>query len=126
MPKSRIVLPFLVTFAVLMLIGATRSLFAADDNEPLGGKLEFRPPAKLPIKTDTGDALRAIGNFHVAPGLTVKLFAAEPMLANPNSMCVDERGRVYVSEANRYHGGVLDIRGCMNWLEEDIACKTVA
>jgi quinoprotein glucose dehydrogenase len=125
MTRSKILLPLFATFVALVLLAVSRPLCAADD-EPLGGKLEFRPPAKLPIKTDTGDAERAIANFHLPKGLTVKLFAAEPMLANPNSMCVDEQGRVYVSEANRYHGGVLDVRGCMNWLEEDIACKTVA
>ncbi|MDB5294542.1 MAG: hypothetical protein JWO31_525, partial [Phycisphaerales bacterium] len=73
-----------------------------------------------------GSAERAIGNFHVAPGLKVKLWAAEPMLANPNSFTVDEKGNVYVSEANRFKGGVIDIRDTMSWLEEDLASKTVA
>jgi quinoprotein glucose dehydrogenase len=125
MAKSKIVLPSLMTLVSLVLLAVARPLWAADD-EPLGGNLDFRPAKKLPTKTDNGDAERAIANFHVAPGLTVKLWAAEPMLANPNSLSVDEQGRVYVSEANRFKGGVIDVRSTMNWLEEDIASKSVA
>lgn len=101
------------------------SLLLAQD-EPLGGKLEFRPHKDLPVKTDDGSAERAIANFHVAPGLKVKLWAAEPMLSNPNALSVDEQGRVYVSEANRFKAGVIDVRATMSWLEEDIAAASVA
>src|SRR3954452_22675627 len=47
------------------------------------------------------------------------------MLGDPNALCTDEHGRVYVAETYRYHGGVIDIRGAMNWLEGDLASKTV-
>ena len=128
MPRStkNVVTPLLFMFAALAVLAIVRGTWAADEPEPLGGKLDFRPAKKLPIKQDTGEAERAIDNFHVAPGLKVKLWAAEPMLANPNALSVDEQGRVYVSEANRFKGGVIDVRSTMNWLEEDIASKSVA
>ena len=125
MPASKIVKPFVATLASVALIAAASPLWA-DDEAPLGGPLDFRPPKKLPVKTDDGSAERAIANFKVASGLKVKLWAAEPMLSNPNSMSIDEKGVVYISEANRFKGGVIDIRSAMNWLEEDISSKTVA
>lgn len=114
----------LATLTAVLLLAAGRPLWAED--EPLGGKLEFREPKKLPVKEDDGSAERAIAGFTVAPGLKVKLWAAEPMLANPNALSVDEQGRVYVSEANRFEAGVIDVRKTMTWLEEDIASRTVA
>jgi quinoprotein glucose dehydrogenase len=67
----------------------------------------------------------AIKKFTVAPGLKVDLWAAEPHLANPVGFGFDERGRAYVCETFRLHLGVPDIRGIMNWLDEDLACRTV-
>lgn len=67
----------------------------------------------------------AIKKFTVAPGLKVDLWAAEPHLANAVGFGFDERGRAYVCETFRLHLGVPDIRGIMNWLDEDLACRTV-
>jgi len=47
-------------------------------------------------------AASSITNFDVAPGLTVALFAAEPMVRNPTDMDIDERGRVWVTEGVNY------------------------
>jgi quinoprotein glucose dehydrogenase len=121
-----VVAPMLAAAAAVVVAAAVAPFAGAADDEPLGGKITFREPKKLRVKTDDGSAERAIGNFRVAPGLKVKLWAAEPMLANPNSMSVDEKGVVYVSEANRFKGGVIDNRDTPTWLEEDIAAKTVA
>ena len=72
----------------------------------------------------TADAELAAKKFKLAPGLKVDLWAAEPMLANPVAFCIDERGRIYVSETHRLHQGVTDIRGHMNWLDEELAAKS--
>jgi len=44
----------------------------------------------------------AIYGFETAPGLKVKLMASEPMLQNPTNIDVDDRGRVWVTEAYNY------------------------
>ncbi|MEO8428858.1 MAG: PVC-type heme-binding CxxCH protein, partial [Verrucomicrobiota bacterium] len=67
----------------------------------------------------------AIKRFTVAPGLKVDLFAAEPHLANPVAFCFDEKGRCYVCETFRMAAGVSDIRGIMDWLDEELAARTV-
>ncbi|KAF0169968.1 MAG: heme-binding protein, partial [Limisphaerales bacterium] len=72
----------------------------------------------------TREAELAAKKFKLAPGLKVDLWAAEPQLANPVAFCLDERGRIYVAETHRLHQGVTDIRGHMNWLDEELAAKS--
>ncbi|MDR3637420.1 MAG: hypothetical protein P4L84_26690 [Isosphaeraceae bacterium] len=48
------------------------------------------------------------------------------MLANPVAFGFDENGRVFVVETFRRHDGVTDTRGHMGWLDDDMACRTVA
>ncbi len=71
------------------------------------------------------EASQAAKSFKVAPGPSSSLFAAEPMLANPVAFCVDERGKFYVCETFRHHAGVTDNRSHMNWLDADMACRSV-
>ena len=73
----------------------------------------------------SGDGERAAASLRVAKDLRVSLFAAEPLVANPVAFCLDEQGRVYAVETFRLHHGVTDNRSHMNWLDADIACKTV-
>ena len=47
-------------------------------------------------------AEKSLATMKTAPGLEVKLWAAEPMLANPTDLTVDERGRVWVVEGVNY------------------------
>ena len=67
----------------------------------------------------------AIKQFKVAPGLRVDLWAAEPLLANPVAFAPDAQGRWYVAETFRLHAGVTDIRGHMNWLEQELASTSL-
>src|SRR5204863_7838474 len=68
----------------------------------------------------------AIKKFRIPPGFKVDLWAAEPLLANPVAIATDEKGRWYVAETFRLHAGVTDIRGHMDWLDEELASQTVA
>ncbi|QDT44626.1 Quinoprotein glucose dehydrogenase B precursor [Gimesia alba] len=68
---------------------------------------------------------QAIQGFRVPKGMTVSLFAAEPLLANPVAFCIDEQGRFYVAETFRQGKGVEDNRGHMNWLHDDLAAETL-
>src|SRR4051812_16856555 len=78
----------------------------------------------IAISPASQEGARAIAKFKVPEGFKVELFAAEPMLANPVAIALDERNRVYVAETFRLHAGVTDIRGHMDWLDEDLASRT--
>ena len=85
-----------------------------------------KPVYSPKIAPASGDAERAMQGFKLADGVSVSLFAAEPMLANPVAFCLDEQGRVFVAETFRQgKGGVTDNRDNMHWLHDDLAAQTV-
>jgi len=85
-----------------------------------------RKPYDPKIFGPSTEPAMAIQRIRVPKGLQVSLFAAEPMLANPVCFCVDEKNRFYVAETFRLHDGVTDVRGHMDWLDGDLASRTVA
>ncbi len=82
---------------------------------------EYAPP--IAAASDEGQL--AIGGFKVPDGVEVKLFAAEPLLANPVVFGIDNTGKVYVCETFRQQKGVEDNRSHMNWLLDDLSLQTV-
>ena len=82
---------------------------------------EYTPP----IAAASQEGQLAIGSFKVPEGVETKLFAAEPLLANPVVFGIDNTGKVYVCETFRQQKGVEDNRGHMNWLLDDLSLQTV-
>ena len=79
-----------------------------------------------PITSPASDAAeKAIAGFKVPAGFEVKLWASEPMLSNVVAFEFDEQGRAFLSETHRYRSSVLDIRHYMEFLEHDLATKTL-
>ena len=92
-----------------------------------GGTARGQDKSYLPdIVPASPEAAQASKSFKVAPGTKLSLFAAEPMVANPVVFGFDERGRIYVCETFRHHAGVTDNRNHMNWLDADVASRSVA
>ncbi len=90
--------------------------------------LELQPAERLPtpvMDAASDDATLALKRFSLPPGLEAKLWAAEPMLANPVAFDFDEKGRLFVSETYRYRTSVLDIRDYMGMLELDLASRSI-
>ncbi len=102
-----------------------------DDEEPAATTAKgqvHKPGSRVPepeIAPASDEAQLAVQRMQVPPGLEVKLWAAEPMLANPVAFNFDERGRIFVAETYRYRSSVLDIRDYMWMLEDELACRTV-
>lgn len=82
--------------------------------------------AEPEIDPATEEPMLAISRMRLPPGLVAKLWAAEPMLANPVAFTLDERGRVFVSETHRYRTSVIDIRDIMWMLEDELANRNQA
>src|SRR6267378_377451 len=108
--------PRIALFALIVILSP--SLFAQHRVSPIATTNEFIAPA-----SNQGEL--AIKRFQIAPGLKVDLWAAEPMLANPVAFNFDEKGRAYVCETFRLGAGVDDIRQIMDWLDEELASRTV-
>src|SRR5262245_25161279 len=77
------------------------------------------------IEGASDEAAQAAQKFVPAEGVRVELFAAEPRLANPVAFHVGSDGTVFVAETFRHHQGVTDIRSHMDWLDDDLAARTV-
>lgn len=105
MPRLLLALPF---FALALVASAV-----PPDTE------KKKAPAK-------GSPEEALAQVQVEKGLKAEVWAAEPLLKNPVAFAFDEKGRAYVVETNRVNAGVPDTRGFMKWLDEDLACRTVA
>jgi quinoprotein glucose dehydrogenase len=103
---------------------------AADDDEPKPEEGKILKPgsrATDPEVQGAGDeAKQALARMKLPPGLQVKLWAAEPMLANPVAFNFDEQGRIFVAETYRYRSSVLDIRDYMWMLEDELANRNEA
>src|SRR5438045_1907207 len=82
-----------------------------DTSKPTGKIRDMgsrKPEAEINAASDEGT--RALARMKLPTGLVAKLWAAEPMLANPVAFNIDERGRVFIAETYRYRSSVLDIR----------------
>src|SRR4051812_11238178 len=87
--------------------------------------------APLPASSEAEETMK---RYQIPPGFKIELFAAEPMLANPVAFSIDEQGRVFVAEtyrhsavgpAYKFYEGVFDIRSHMDWLDQDLASRSV-
>jgi quinoprotein glucose dehydrogenase len=87
---------------------------------------EAAPPPDAPqIAAASDEGEQAMRGFRIPEGMQVKLWAAEPDLANPVAFTVDAQGRVYVCETFRQSRGIEDNRGHEHWLDDDLAAQTV-
>ncbi len=106
---------FVFSFSALSVIAAAQTL-------PLNPEPRL---ATSTIQPASDDAQLALKRFTLPAGMQAKLWAAEPMLANPVAFDIDEKGRIFVAETYRYGSSVLDIRGYMGILELDMALRTI-
>jgi len=106
---------------ILALAIGSGVLFAFPDPPP-----KDAPKSSVMVQSASPQAEKAIAGFQVPAGYKGSVFAAEPLLANPVAFSIDHQGRAYVVETFRLHAGVTDIRGHMDWLDDDLACRTVA
>lgn len=104
--------------AVLLFLGNACGIHQARAQHPA-------KPYAAKVEAASEQAATAIKRIRAPEGLELRLFAAEPLLANPVAFCSDDQGRFYVAETFRLHDGVTDIRGHMDWLDDDLACRTV-
>lgn len=85
------------------------------------------PPPQEPVVAEASlEGERAIAGFSKPAEMNIRLFAAEPDVANPVAFTVDGQGRVWVAESFRQNRGVTDNRQHdQTWLNADLAAETV-
>ncbi len=121
--RSKSALAFRCALASVIIVSTSAR---ADDIKAQAAARSLSQAYTPPVAPASDAAAKAIRTFQVPKGLQVELFAAEPLLANPVAFCLDEKGVAYVAETFRLGSGVTDTRDHMNWLDADLACRTVA
>ncbi|MBL8811643.1 MAG: c-type cytochrome [Planctomycetaceae bacterium] len=102
-----------LTFAVLFLLSTPAAYSQSSD--------DYQPKIAGP----SNEGQLALKGFVIPEGMSGKLAAAEPQVANPVAFTVTLDGRVIVCETFRQEQGVEDNRGHMNWLEADLQLESV-
>jgi quinoprotein glucose dehydrogenase len=116
LPEISMYLPFLSLLSFWVLwFGSVPARCAA-----------VEPSYHPPIEAASNEGEQAISSFQLPPDTQIALYAAEPMLANPVAIAIDEQGQVLVAETYRQGKGIEDNRGHSEWLLGDLAAQTVA
>ena len=125
MTKAQSIAAALVAAFLLVSPTDVSDLLAAD--KPAESGASTTSSAYRPFVAETAqDAELLMKRVRIPQGMQIELFAAEPLLANPVTFTFDDQGRCYVVETFRLHAGVTDNRRHMVWLDDDLACRTVA
>ena len=90
-----------LVWALVIIMTSAPAADAGDETKATGSNIQSKPyDPKIAPASD--QATKAIRSFRVPKGLSVELFAAEPLLANPVAFCIDEKGVFYVAETFRH------------------------
>ncbi len=109
---------YIAGFSALLLLLPLLGTLSANPEAP---KSNFNPP----LAKASDEAVKSLPKFKRASNLTMSVWAAEPLLAQPVAFCFDEKGRCYVAETFRHSHGTTDNRSHMGWLDDEIALRTV-
>jgi quinoprotein glucose dehydrogenase len=92
-----------------------------------GLAVAFTPPAVVEKDLPDGKdaAQKQIAAFKTSAPFQIDLFAAEPMLASPVAIGLDDKNRVYVAEEFRFNQGTEENRTRGFFLNDDLQLKTV-
>jgi quinoprotein glucose dehydrogenase len=73
----------------------------------------------------TAAGSKQMAAFRLPPGLKAELFAADPMVASPVAIALDERNRVYLAEEYRFNQGAEENRTRPFFLDDDLQIRTL-
>jgi quinoprotein glucose dehydrogenase len=86
--------------------------------------------AVIAVATTAGaeniEAIEAAKKFELPAGFKAEVVAAEPLLANPVSFSINEKGEIYVAETYRLDNAVMDITKRPDWIKADLALRRVS
>ena len=125
-PFARTLLPFMPISSLFSRRTVLAGSLVLAALAPVHAQHQLAGAAYTPkLATASDEGIKAIKRFQLPPGWKCELWAAEPDLAQPVSFYMDDTGKVYVCETFRHSQGVDDIRGHGDWLDEELASKTV-
>ncbi|MBA4187158.1 MAG: glucose dehydrogenase [Planctomycetaceae bacterium] len=108
-----------------LALAVLASITLAAEQAPAPRPFTVAEPVVEPTLPDGTDAaLKQIPTFRVPAGMKVELYAAEPMLASPVAIGLDEKNRVFVAEEYRFNQGTEENRTRGFLLDDDLQIRT--
>lgn len=103
------------------------TLFASCASPTMPHALAWQSTPNPPkVAEASGEGEEALKGFRIPEGWKCELYAAEPDVANPVALFIDNQNQVYVCESFRQSRGVTDNRSHdQAWTVADIAARTV-
>jgi quinoprotein glucose dehydrogenase len=74
---------------------------------------------------ELADAIRQSSSAEAVDGLDLRLWASDPLVADPIAISIDHQGRLYYTRSERRGSASLDIRGHPGWMIESLSFRTV-
>ena len=109
------------SLALAGLAGAHVAALAQGSPNPAASSASAAPDAAAAARA----VEQARARLTVGAGLRVEAWAAEPLLQDVTSIDFDGTGRAYVVETGRRRTSVFDIRNFKDWVEDDLALRSV-
>lgn len=118
MAKSPILL---TSFLAVSLAGNLLAITPAELEER-SRDLPSVPESEMPALPNKPTSFRGLIEHE---GLEGHTWVAFPFIENPGSFGFDQKGRLFVAEANRFWQGVPDLRGANEYIRDDFKAVTV-
>lgn len=97
-------------------------LFSACSQEPTDKKIKQLDPEKA---AEYARNIERLVNPEIEEGLTFQIWGSDSLVADPISIDIDDKGRIYYSRTNRRKISEFDIRSHQEWEIESIKMQTV-
>lgn len=107
---------------ILILIGIPILLAQACRPEPVDQRIVRLPTNEV---AEMATAIEGLVQPEIADGLSLKLWAVDSLVADPISIQVDDKGRLFYTRTNRQKNSEFDIRSHQDWEIESISLQTV-
>ncbi|HEY0742932.1 MAG TPA: HEAT repeat domain-containing protein [Chryseosolibacter sp.] len=101
------------------------SLFTAgcqSEKEPFNKKIKQLDPLKT---AEMAKSIESLIQPQLAPGLALKIWGVDSLVADPVSIDIDDFGKLYYTRTNRQKNSEFDIRGHQDWEIESIKLKNI-
>jgi glucose/arabinose dehydrogenase len=97
-------------------------LFSACRQEPTDKKIKQIDPEQA---AEYAKNIESLVNPEIEEGLTFHIWGSDSLVADPISIDIDDKGRIYYSRTNRRKISEFDIRSHQEWEIESIKMQTV-
>jgi quinoprotein glucose dehydrogenase len=107
----------LLSLTIILLTTSCRQ-----DEKPTDTRIKAYPDEKV---QQMARAIEQVVTPELAPGLTLKIWAVDSLVADPVSIDIDDQGNLYYTRTNRQKNSEFDIRSHQDWEISSIKLKNI-